>query len=207
MAITTIGLDLVKPEFPIVGYNELFKEVKRRTLRRHEILQFFRRLSPCLVGIEQCSGAHYWGRQFQDLGHNVKVVPTHYIKMELNNPNKGFFNDARVIAAATIRTNIPEVPIKSVEQLEANSIYRMYTQCLRDRNSVCNLTWQMLTEQGVNIPKGVTAMRRFLPCLLEDSANGFGDRLRRILENRLKLLIEMDDHLNFYESEISSSHH
>ncbi len=104
------------------------------------------------------------GRQFQDLGHNVKVVPTHYIKMELNNPNKGFFNDARVIAAATIRTNIPEVPIKSVEQLEANSIYRMYTQCLRDRNSVCNLTWQMLTEQGVNIPKGLQRCAAF--CLV-----------------------------------------
>ena len=205
MAIATIGLDLVKPEFPMVGYNERFKEVKRRTLRRHEILRIFQRLSPCLVGIEQCSGSHYWGRQLLEFGHEVKVIPAHYVK--LRNPEKGFFEDARVLAAAVTQNDIPEVPIKSIDQLEIHSIHRMHIQCLRDRTSVCNLTWQLLTEHGITLPKSVRAMRRFLPGLLENSANDFGKRLNRILEHRLKQLIELDDHLKFYETEIAKFHH
>ena len=35
----------------------------RKQLRRAQILAFFSRLPPCLVGLEACATAHYWARE------------------------------------------------------------------------------------------------------------------------------------------------
>jgi hypothetical protein len=37
--------------------------VVRRQLRRRQLLGFFEKLDPCLVGIEACATAHYWARE------------------------------------------------------------------------------------------------------------------------------------------------
>ena len=52
MNITTIGLDLAKSVFHVVCFNERNKEVKKRMLRRNQVLQFFAQLPPCRVGME-----------------------------------------------------------------------------------------------------------------------------------------------------------
>jgi len=202
MAIATIGLDLAKPEFPLVGYDERFKEVKRRTLHRNQVLDFFDRLQPCRIGMELCTGAHFWGRQFKEFGHEVKLIPTHYVKSELRDSNKGFFNDARVIAGAINKNDIPGIAIKTGPQQELHAIHRMHSQCLQERAALCNLTWRLLGDFGVCLPKGVRALRRHLPELLQDRDNGLSELFRRMLSRRFEQLIELDEHLIFFESEL-----
>ena len=73
MNITTIGLDLAKSVFHVVCFNKQFKEVKKRMLRRNQVLQFFAQLQPCLVAMEACASSHYWGRELRALGHDVKL--------------------------------------------------------------------------------------------------------------------------------------
>jgi transposase len=50
-------------------------------LKRRYVLAFFEKLAPCLVGIEACASSHYWARQLQALGHNVRLMPPAYVKL------------------------------------------------------------------------------------------------------------------------------
>ena len=74
MHITTIGLDLAKHWFQIHGVNAAGKVVARRRLRRTEVVAFFRKQEPCLVGMEACATAHHWARELIALGHEVKLM-------------------------------------------------------------------------------------------------------------------------------------
>ena len=78
--ITTIGLDLAKKVFQIHGVDAEGKVVVARKLRRKEVLVFFAKLPPCLVGMEACGSAHFWAREITKLGHTVKLMPPRYVK-------------------------------------------------------------------------------------------------------------------------------
>lgn len=78
--ITTVGLDLAKNVFHVIGIDTQGKEVKKRMLRRSQVLQFFVQLAPCCVAMESCGGSHFWGRELQALGHEVKLIPPQYVK-------------------------------------------------------------------------------------------------------------------------------
>ncbi|GEO18801.1 hypothetical protein MAE02_64970 [Microvirga aerophila] len=62
MQITTIGLDIAKNVFQVHGGNRQGQAVLRRKVRRDQLLPLFRRLEPCLIGIEACATAHHWAR-------------------------------------------------------------------------------------------------------------------------------------------------
>ena len=80
MEITTVGLDLAKNIFHVVCLNTHGKEVKKRMLRRKQVLEFFTQQPPCQVGLEACAGSHYWGRKLRALGHDVKLIPGQYVQ-------------------------------------------------------------------------------------------------------------------------------
>ena len=78
--ITTIGLDLAKQVFQVHGAEADGSPVVSRKLRRGDVLAFLKKLSPCLVGMEACGGAHYWAREIAKFGHDVRLVPPSYVK-------------------------------------------------------------------------------------------------------------------------------
>ncbi len=80
MKITTIGLDLAKSVFQVHGVDEEGETVLVKRLHRKQMLPFFTRLSPCLIGIEACGTAHYWARSLAGLGHEIKLMPPSYVK-------------------------------------------------------------------------------------------------------------------------------
>ena len=67
--VTTIGLDLAKAVFQVHGVNGEGAIMIKRALRRSQVLEFFRRLPPCLVGLEACASSHYWAREIGAFGH------------------------------------------------------------------------------------------------------------------------------------------
>jgi transposase len=75
MQITTIGLDIAKNVFQVHGINASEKVVVRKQVRRSQVLEFFKALPPCLVGMEACATAHYWARELTKLGHQVRLMP------------------------------------------------------------------------------------------------------------------------------------
>lgn len=72
--VTTVGIDLAKNVFSLHGVDMTGKTVLRRTVRRERLAQTVAALSPCLIGMEACSGAYESGRKFQDQGHTVKLM-------------------------------------------------------------------------------------------------------------------------------------
>ncbi|MCC5958588.1 MAG: transposase [Rhodobacteraceae bacterium] len=79
--ITTVGLDLAKNVFQIHAVDSAGAVVIRRQVRRAQVPLFFSRLSPCLVGMEACAGAHFWARELAKFGHEVRLIPPSCVKI------------------------------------------------------------------------------------------------------------------------------
>jgi hypothetical protein len=75
MQVTTIGLDIAKNVFQVHGIDAAEKVVVRKQFRRSQVLEFFKALPPCLIGMEACASAHYWARELTKLGHKVRLMP------------------------------------------------------------------------------------------------------------------------------------
>src|SRR6185312_16537445 len=115
MKISTIGLDLAKRVFAVHGIDEAGRVLVKRNLRRAQVLPFFAKLEPCLVGMEASAGAHYWGRELSRLGHTVKLMPAGYVKAYVKR-GKTDAADAAAICEAVSRPTMRFVPLKSIEQ-------------------------------------------------------------------------------------------
>lgn len=103
--IITVGLDLAKSIFQVHGIDENGKVLVRRTLRRSQMLPFFRGIPACLVGMEACASAHHWAREIAALGHLVRMMPPAYVKPYVKR-NKTDVADAEAICEAVTRPTI-----------------------------------------------------------------------------------------------------
>ena len=78
--ITTLGIDLAKSVFQLHGVGADGRVLLRRQLRRSQMLEFFQRLPPCLIGIEACASAHYWTRELTKFGHDIRLMQPSHVK-------------------------------------------------------------------------------------------------------------------------------
>jgi transposase len=135
--ITTIGLDLAKNLFQVVGCDVRGKAVETKRLKRSEVLEYFANLPKCLVAMEACASAHHWARQVGALGHQVKLIAPHYVKPYVRG-NKNDYNDALAIAEAATHPQMRFVAVKTPEQQDIQALHRLWERCLADRTALCN---------------------------------------------------------------------
>lgn len=95
--------------------NEQGRIVKKKMLRRAQVLAFFQSHPECLVALEACATSHYWAREIKKCGHAVKLIPPQHVKAFLIG-NKNDYNDALAIAVAAKQPHIKSVGIKTIEQ-------------------------------------------------------------------------------------------
>lgn len=89
MEITTIGLDLAKSIFQVHAVDAAGSVVACKALRRSQVLPFFTKLSPCLVGIEACGTSHHWARELAKLGHEVRRCWRYLCLKGFRSPSNG----------------------------------------------------------------------------------------------------------------------
>jgi transposase len=135
--ITTIGMDLAKDVFHVVCCDARGKIVSKRMLKRSQVLEYFGNRERCLVGMEACASAHYWGRELEALGHEVKLIPAQYVKAFVRG-NKNDYNDALAIAEAVVRPEMRFVTIKTPGQQDIQALHRLRKGCVGMRTGLCN---------------------------------------------------------------------
>ena len=195
--ITTIGLDLAKHTFHVVGRSGYGKAVVRKMLRRGQVRTYFANLPACVVGMEACASAHFWARELRALGHEVRLIPAQYVKAYVRG-NKNDYNDARAIAEAASLADIRAVAVKTVQQQDVQALHRMRAGRVGERTALCNQVRGLLAEYGIILAQGVGTLRRRLPEVLEDAENGLSDFVRPMLARCYEQLCELDTHIEFY---------
>ena len=155
MEITTVGLDLAKNVYQLHAINGVGEVVVRKTLRRAQVLRFFERLDPCLVGIEACGTSHYWAREISKFGHEVRLMPPAYVKAYVKR-GKTDASDAEAICEAVSRPTMRYVAIKSCEQQAALTIHRTRDLFVKQRTQLVNMIRGLLAEFGIEIRRGIT---------------------------------------------------
>lgn len=191
MKITTIGLDTAKSVFHLVAVSKNGKLVKKKVLRRQQLLAYFATLEPCVVALEACGGSHHWARSLGGLGHTVKMIAPQYVKPYVKG-NKNDYNDAEAIAEAAQRPTMRFVPVKTLEQQDVQLIHRQREQLVKQRTALVNQVRGQLAEYGVVIPKGVGNMRASLPRVLGDASSNLTMMARELLNESYESLCELD---------------
>ena len=159
--IATIGLDLAKSVFQVHAVDESGRVVLRRQIKRAQLLAFFADLGPCLVGMEACSGAHYWARELSKLGHDARLMPPSYVKPYVKR-GKTDAADAEAICEAVTRPNMRFVPVKTEEQQAVLMMHRARDFLVRQLTQVSNALRAHLGEFGLVVPKGVQNIERLV---------------------------------------------
>lgn len=200
--VTTLGLDLAKNIFHLVGCNAAGKVVLKKAVKRADLLPYIAQLPSCIIGMESCSGANHWQRELEKLGHQVKQMPAQYVKAFVRG-NKNDYNDALAIAEAVTRPTLKAVGLKSIEQQDIQALIRLRAKVIKNRTALSNQLRGLLSEYGLVMPKGLSVLRRQIPRLLEDAENGLTPLFRALLAQGYEQLVELDRHIQAYSERLT----
>lgn len=198
MKVSIIGLDIAKTVFHAVLCDGRGREVRRRELKRSQVMTFFAQQPLCTVALEACGGSQHWARELVRLGHRPKLLPPKAVKAFLRRA-KNDFNDARALAEAARQPGLREVSVGTVEQQALQALHRMRAGVLRERTALNNRIRGLLMEFGVVWPQGVHVVRRRMPALLENADNGLPALLREVLHEGYEQLVALDDQMTWYD--------
>ncbi|EGT3627926.1 IS110-like element ISSpu22 family transposase [Morganella morganii] len=201
MKITTIGLDIAKSVFHAVGVDKAGKLIKKKMLRRKDLLPFVAKIEPCLIVMEACGGASYWAREFEQFGHIVKLIAPQYV-VPFRQGNKNDYNDALAIAEAAQRPNMRFVKPKSVEQQDVQLLHRMRERLTKQSTALINQVRGMLAEYGIVMTKSKSAFKAQLPDILIDEANTLTTKGRAIFYQLYDEVIDIEKRLKSCDTQV-----
>jgi transposase len=206
MQATTIGLDLAKTVFQVHGVDSEGKIVLARQLRRGQVIAFFRKLAPCVVGMEACATAHYWARELATLGHTVRLMPASYVKAYVKR-SKTDAADAAAICEAVTRPSMRFVPVKTEQQQAALMLHRGRDLLIRQRTQLINAVRAHLAEIGLVAATGVDGFKALLVFICESAeAKRLPEPMRQALQALVDQLAALAAQIGALERCIQAQH-
>lgn len=178
--IRMVAIDLAKNVFQVHCVNAAGQTCLQRRLRRSEVPSFFAALSPITIGMEACPGAHYWGRLLVDQGHDVRLVPPHYVKPFVQR-QKNDAADAAAIYEAMIRPTMRFVPVKTHAQQADQVAIRTREVLVRQRTMSINALRGHLAEFGITAGVGLRNLRSLIE-RLEARADAVPEFARAVVQ-------------------------
>ena len=202
MAIVTIGIDLAKNCFAVHGVGPSGKpELLRPEVRRGKLLELIANVPPCLIGMEACSGAHYWAREFQKFGHTVKLMAPKFVAPYRMGGKQGKNDaaDAAAICEAVTRPNMRFVPVKTVEQHGQLFVHRARQAYVDERTALLNRIRGLLSELGIVMALSANTVRREACKYLGDLPSW----CNRVIGDLLSDLDKLDERIAEYDHHIA----
>ena len=201
MKVTLIGIDLAKSIFQVCGVNRAGKSVFNRQIRRNRLMAFLIQYPESIVAMEACSGSNYWGRQLEQSGFKVMLIPPQHVKPFVKG-NKNDRNDAFAICEAAQRPAIRCVRPRSLPQTDTLLVHRILERRKRERTTLMNQIRGLLNEYGVIVAKGKERLRNELPFILEDAENELTETARYHLNQQLLEWRDLDASIGQLEQTI-----
>ncbi len=201
--IATIGIDIGKNTFHLIGLDGRGAIVLRQKLSRGQVAARLSNMPPCLVGMEACVGAHHLSRQLLALGHDVKLIPGQFVKPFLKG-QKNDFRDAEAVAEAVQRPTMRFVPTKSVDQLDLQALHRVRARLVGQRTATVNQIRAFLLERGIAVRQGLRFLRQALPDILANHADALTPRMVHMIEGLATDLHHLDERLDALTAEIEA---
>src|ERR671910_2296384 len=168
MEIRTVGLDLAKNVFQVHAIGDTGEVIVRRSLRRAQVIPFFSKLPPCLIGIDACATSHHWARELVGLGHEVRLMPPAYVKPYVKR-GKTDAGDAEAICKAVSRPTMRFVPGKTVDQQGAAMVLKTRDLLVRQRNQAINALRGHLSELGIVAGVGVSRVADLIAVVRDEA--------------------------------------
>jgi len=178
--IATIGIDLGKNSFHLVGLDRRGAIVLQLKLSRGQLERRLANVPRCLIGMDACPGSHHIGRRLTELGHDVRLIPAQYVKPFLKG-HKNDYRDAEAIAEAVQRPTMKFVATKTAEQLDLQALRRVRERLVGQRTGAINQIRAFLLERGVTVRQGLRFLRAELPTILATRSDVLSSRMLRLI--------------------------
>lgn len=201
--VAVIGIDLAKNVFQVHGTDAAGHSVLTKKLSRGQMTEFFAKLTPCLIGMEACSSAHYWGRRLTEMGHTVKLMPPQYVKPYVKT-NKNDARDAEAICEAVTRPNMRFVPIKTEEQQAVLVLHRVRDGIVKQRVALSNQIRGLLAEFGIIIPQGLKQLNLRLMQLIDSPSGVLPGNLRTMFSSLYQELANLTTRIKSFDKQIEA---
>jgi transposase len=202
----SIGIDIGKDVFHVVGFDPQGKVVLRKKFKRLALESELAKLPPSIVGLEACLSAHFVSRTLRRLGHTPRIIPAIYVK-PFTKGQKNDYNDAEAIAEAALRPNLRVVQEKTQDQLDLQALHRVRARLVSRRTATINQIRAFLIEHGITVRTGANALRRSLFAILENRADELSPRMSDLIVGLYEDWLGLDERIETLTSEIEQISH
>lgn len=201
--ITLLGIDLAKEVFELRGTNSQGSIILKKTLKRHELIEFTAQLPSCRIAMEACGGSHYWGRLFRSQGHDPCLIAAQHVKPFRRSRQKNDALDAEAIVEAALRPHMKYVGEKNLFQQDVQSLLRVRSQYVALKLQVSNQIRGLLMEYGVVLPKSFSQLKKQIPEVIEDGNNNLTPIIRDIITTQINFFKKVECDLEEIEKKIT----
>jgi transposase len=200
--VATVGIDIGKNWFHVVGQDRRGEIVLRQKWSRGQVEERLANMPPCLIGMEACVGAHHLSRQLKALGHDARLMPAKYVR-PYSKGQKNDYRDAEAIAEAVQRPTMKFVATKTADQLDLQALHRVRGRLVGQRTAIINQIRAFLLERGIAVRQGLHFLRAELPGILAKRTDVLSPRMLRIIEDLAGDWRRLDERIESLSAEIT----
>lgn len=203
LTLASIGVDIGKDVFHIVGFDRDGRVALRQKIKRLSLVAEFKKLPPSIVGMEACLSAHFVSRTLRRLGHEPRIIPAIYVRPFLKG-QKNDYNDAEAIAEAALRPNLRCVTEKTQDQLDLQALHRVRSRLVSRRTATINQIRAFLIEQGIAVRTGAGALRKSLFAILQNRKEEISPRMHDLIIGLYEDWLWLDERIESTTGEIEA---